>query len=438
MRFAIATIVLVACGGSTPSPDAPAPLVPTANPEREIVDTKLAFDVTATTGTATITFGPSEMPGATLEVGELVLGTVMFQGAELAYATNPPDMAAKNATGSTIDLALPPSGDPMDVTIAFTYKAHAGGFTGASAKGYTFLWPYFCGNLFPCHSSPSDGTTMSLELSGVPDGKVAVFAPTIVEAPSYQLAWAIDAYTELPLGTTTAGTQVSVWHLPNEATTAMNGTQNLVAVFDWLEKNIGPYRFGNKVGSVSVKWGAGAYGGMEHHPMWHVGASSLGSQETHAHEAAHGWFGDGIRLSCWEDFVLSEGTVTYLAGRALDVVAPTVGADVWTSYASDLAGIPGTDKVWPQSCNGIDIIDDDLFTTAPYIRGAFFYRGVAQKIGETQLDAVLAAFYAAHAGKAASMADMLALIQSMSGYDASACAETWLKSTTAPTPGPCP
>ena len=54
---------------------------------------------------------------------------------------------------------------------------------------------------------------------------------------------------------------------------------------------------------------------MEHHPQWHVDDSSFGSQETQAHEASHGWYGDGIRLACWEDFVLSEGTVTYLAGR---------------------------------------------------------------------------------------------------------------------------
>ena len=429
MRFAIATIVLVACGGSTPSPDAPAPLVPTANPEREIVDTKLAFDVTATTGTATITFGPSEMPGATLEVGELVLGTVMFQGAELAYATNPPDMAAKNATGSTIDLALPPSGDPMDVTIAFTYKAHAGGFTGASAKGYTFLWPYFCGNLFPCHSSPSDGTTMSLELSGVPDGKVAVFAPTIVEAPSYQLAWAIDAYTELPLGTTTAGTQVSVWHLPNEATTAMNGTQNLVAVFDWLEKNIGPYRFGNKVGSVSVKWGAGAYGGMEHHPMWHVGASSLGSQETHAHEAAHGWFGDGIRLSCWEDFVLSEGTVSYLSARALSKTVPAMEAKIWADYQVDLddAIAEGGAPAWPHGCNQIDIVEDKLFTNLPYMQGAFFYKEVADKVGADVLDGVIGRFYKKYKNKPAGMQDMVNAIKTETGFDPQAIVDARLR-----------
>jgi hypothetical protein len=32
---------------------------------------------------------------------------------------------------------------------------------GLLAGGSTVIWPYFCGNLFPCHSQPADGTTFS-------------------------------------------------------------------------------------------------------------------------------------------------------------------------------------------------------------------------------------------------------------------------------------
>ncbi len=447
MRIAVVSIFVVACGGpllacggTTPSPDAPGPLEPTANPAREIVDTKLSFDIAATKGTARITFGASEMPGATLEVGELVIESITIAGeVPVEFRMNAPDLAAKNADGATIDLALAASTEPIEVAITYTYKAHAGGFTGATAKGYTLIWPYYCGNLFPCHSAPSDGTPISLDLVNVPADKVAVYPATLAEAPSYQIAWAIEQYTEVPLGTTTAGTQVSVWHLPGGETAAMTGTQNLVAAFDWLEKTIGPYRFGTKVGSVSVRWGSGALGGMEHHPLWHLGSGAMANQETHVHEAAHGWYGDGIRLACWEDFVLSEGTVSYLAGRALDVVAPALGTEVWNGYAAELSAIPGTEKVWPTGCNSLDILDDDLFTRAPYVRGAFFYRGLAQKLGADAVDRVLAAFYAQHGGKAASMSEMLALIQSMTGYDPAACAETWLKAAVTPSaPAACP
>ncbi len=422
--------LLAACGGTSAGVDAPidAPLPPTANAAREIVDTKLAFEVTALTGAATITFGPSTDPGATLEIGDLAIDSVKIGGTDVAFT----------ATASKLDLALPASDQAIPVDIKYRYKAHEM-FQGASAGGYTLTWPYYCGNLFPCHSRPDDGTTFSLELSGVPAGKIAVFPPTIPsEAPAYQIAWSIDDYAELALGTTAAGTEVSVWHRPADLALAQQGGAHLVAAFDWLETTIGPYKFGKKVGTVSVAWPRGAFGGMEHHPRWHVAKAALGSEETQVHEAAHGWFGDGIRLQCWEDFVLSEGTVTYLAGRALEVVAPSVGAAVWTNYAQRLAAIPGGDPVWPRSCGAIDVITDNLFTNAPYMRGAFFYRALAQKLGADKVDQVLATFYAAHAGKPATMDEMMTTIQTVTGYDPTACAATWLAGTTTPQPGPCP
>ncbi len=405
------------------------PTVPTANPAREITDTRLAFDVTAMSGTATITFAASTTPGATLEVGDLMLDSVRSGGMDLAFATD--------VTLKTINLALAASDLPVTVDIAFRYRHHDG-FQGAAAEGYTFLWPYFCGNLFPCHSQPRDGISMSLSLTGIPAGKTALFTPSITEAPSYQLAWAIDNYTELPLGATAAGTAVSVWHRPNELATAQAGTQNLVAVFDWYEKTLGAYRFGNKVGTVSVNWGAGASGGMEHHPRWHVASGSLGSEEVNAHEAAHGWIGNGVRISCWEDFVLSEGTASYLAARALEVVAPAVGAQTWANYAVALAQVPGSRPVWPRTCNTVDVLKDNLYTNAPYMRGAFFYKAVAGIVGVDKVDQALAAFYRDFAGKPARMTDMLATIKTQTGYDPAACAQLWLEGTTTPAPAACP
>ena len=67
---------------------------------------------------------------------------------------------------------------------------------------------------------------------------------------------------------------------------------------------------------------------MEHHPFVHIGSVAIGDEETNVHESAHGWFGDGIRIACWEDFVLSEGTVSATSpARALDVVAPDCRRD---------------------------------------------------------------------------------------------------------------
>ena len=422
---ALLILAVAACDGSSPTP-----LVPTANPAREVVDTQLALDVTAHTGVATLALGASDTEGATLEIGDLTIDAVTdADQADVAFS----------AHDAKLDLALAMGDASGPIAIAYHYNLHEN-FSGISKNGFSLVWPYFCGNMFPCHSAPADGTTFSaVSIAGVPSGDVAIVPASIpAEAPSYQVAFALGAYTELPVGTTTAGTQVSMWYRASELANAQKGSANLVAAIDWFEKTLGPYRFGPKLGGVPVTWGIGQFGGMEHHPFWHVASGALGDEETNVHESAHGWFGDGIRIACWEDFVLSEGTVSYLAGRALDVVAPTVGAAVWQSYTTALAGIAPTDPVWPDSCGTVDILKDNLFTNAPYMRGAFFYRAVALKLGADVLDGALHQFYVDHAGRAAKMNDMLDTIKTVTGYDATACAQMWLRSSTIPSIGPCP
>jgi aminopeptidase N len=244
------------------------------------------------------------------------------------------------------------------------------------------------------------------------------------------LAWAVGKYTKRDLGTTTDGTKISTYWLPNGQTAALAGTKHLTAAFDWFEQHLGPYSFGHEVAAVSVVWGEGMYGGMEHHPFFHVAKDAMNDEVTHVHEAAHGWFGDGVRLRCWEDFVLSEGTVSYLAVRALGQVAgATKEAAVWAEYKDELdaAIAEGGAPAWPTGCNKIDILKDKLFTNLPYMQGAFFYKEVAAKVGADQLDHVISNFYNAHKNQPASMQQMIDAIKAETGFDPSPIAEARLR-----------
>jgi len=307
-----------------------------------------------------------------------------------------------------------------ELVVEYTFSPQDNGLL---STGSTLLWPYFCGNLYPCHSQPDDGVRFALELEGVPVDRVAIYPASIsAEGPPYMLAWAVGDYTHQQLGTTSAGTQVGVDWLPGGMTAALAGTAHLVELFGWLETTLGPYPFGNEVRAVSVAWGEGVYGGMEHHPYWHVAVDAMGDEVTQAHEAAHGWFGDGLRLACWEDFLLSEGTASYLAARAIGQVRGAAAeAAVWADYEMTLAQAiaDGGSPAWPTGCNQIDIVKDGLFTNLPYMQGAFFYKEVADAIGAEALDAVLRAFYAAHKGEAAGMQQMITAIESTTGFDTS-------------------
>lgn len=369
-----------------------------------IAATHLDVDLAARTAVATLEL--EHNGNVALEASGLDIGGVRDDRGNRHFSIREGRLLVSRVQGSLI------------VSYGFAIHDHSDGLLPG---GSTLIWPYFCGNLFPCHSQPADGTTFTLALAGVPDNKSAVFAPDIAaEAPPYMLAWAVGAYQRTELGTTTSGTRVATYWLPNGETAAKTGTRHLRDVFDWYEQTLGPYTFGDDVASVSVVWGPGQFGGMEHHPYWHVAKEAMNDEVTHAHEAAHGWFGDGVRLRCWEDFVLSEGTVSYLAARALAVTAgPTMEAKVWAEYQSELesAEADGGAPAWPRGCNQIDILKDNLFTNLPYMEGAFFYRDVAAQVGVDVLDGVIARFYRAHVGRAASMQDMVDAIAADTGFD---------------------
>ena len=433
-RLLLPLLLLVACGddasnGLDASMADAAPMPPTMDLTRDILTTSLHLDLTALTGHAAITIAPSmTSTGASFETKGLTITKVSSPAGPLAYSV----------TDGRLDVGIPSGTSAPEIDVDYGFTVH-NMFDGYLTQGMTFLWPYFCSNLFPCKSAPDDGVKFTLDVTGFPAGKTAVYPSTISgDAPSYMIAFAVDDYTKLDLGTTSAGTNVHIWYRPGEQATATAATAHLKDEFDWYEKTYGAYSFGNDVGSVSVNWGPGDYGGMEHHPYWHVNGAAIGDEVTNVHESAHGWFGDGVRIACWEDFVLSEGTVSYLAARALEVVEGQAKGDaVWSGYTSELSQLAGTDLVWPDGCNQIDVLAG-LFSNAPYMRGAFFYRGVALKVGAAALDHALATFFQKYRGQAAHMSDMLDVIRTDTGYDPAACAQMWLKDGTVPAPGPCP
>ncbi|MFM2152386.1 MAG: hypothetical protein RL199_821 [Pseudomonadota bacterium] len=395
---------------------------------RDILQTDLALNLATREGTATLTLAASTSRAASFEVGDLSIDTVEDEAGPLKFRTDRP---------ARLDVGVPATGAPVRLTVRYRFQQHAQLDGWLPASGVTFLWPYFCGNLFPCHSAPAEGGRFSLTVKGVAPGLLAVHPDVIpADAPAYMPAIAVGAYTRLDLGRTSAGTRVSAWHLPGQSTKAKSGTAHLRDVFDFYERTYGPYLFGDEAGSVSADWAGGSFGGMEHHPFWHVGKDDFGSEEVHAHEAAHGWFGDGVRIACWEDFVLSEGLATYLSTRGLS----DSGVDLWPQFECDLkdtcdpASGPPTAAL-PSTCGVIDLLHDPLWSLVPYMKGAFFLREVADVLGVEAVDRVLAAFYAAHAGRAAHMQDLLDALDRVAGGKAAEVASVatkWLRTAECP------
>jgi aminopeptidase N len=425
--FALSALVLLGCD-SSPSTDLdagpdPATERPPASQNwlRDILSYDLTIDLAEKTGVVTLSVVGDSSTGLTLDVGNLVIDTVSDDYGALEHID----------LGSQLNIGVPAGGDSRTLTITYAFTNHDNFDGWMDQQEVSFLWPAFCGNLYPCNPDPADGATFTMSVTGAQG--MAVYPESIPgDAPTYMPAIAVGDYTEMQLGTTPAGTAVSVWYEPGQENNAIAGTVNLVDVFEFLETTYGPYTFGSKVGTVSADWGGGDFGGMEHHPLWHVSSGSLSDEETNAHEAAHGWYGNGVRIACWEDFVLSEGIVTYMAARALE----ESGVDLWAQYDCELKGICNSNEnttALLDTCGEIDLINHELWSGTPYQKGAQYLREVAAILGVDVVDQALAEFYEANVGKAARMRELVTLLKSKgSSEEIEALTVAWLETESCP------
>ncbi len=394
-----------------------------ANWDARVETTWLHIDVGELSGEASIWFEPGDADTVSLEAGGLEIDDVYDDDGAVAWELRRGQLHIAHAVSS----------GPIHIDYHFAKHAQGQGF---AKDGTTSIWPYYCGNVFPCRSNPDDGMQFELSVSGYPSGSKAIYPEALpADAPSYTLAFAVGRYTCQALGKTTAGTTVDVCWLPDGKTKALKGTRSLVAAFDWLEQTIGNYTFGKKVASVAAAWGKSAAGGMEHHPYWHVATTEMDLPITHVHEAVHGWFGTGVRMQCWEDFVLSEGTTSYLSARALGQVTNDATEEaIWEEYRGILEDTLVDEDIiaWPQTCGEVDMLTDGLFSNIVYMKGAFFWRAVADAVTPEVLDAVFARFYERNVGLAARMEDLVAAVEADTGFDPAPLVQRWLRSRGSP------
>ena len=393
----VGVVVLVGCDGEK-SPDDRA--------DQDVVSAALSFDVSTLAARAELVVRPAGGV-VRLDARGLEVHGVWVDG----DPTEPEDDGGW--------LVVDAEADPVTVRVDYTFPERGPSqFDGwMPGHGVSFLWPYYCGNLYPCDPDIRDGLRFTLEVTGVAEGLIAVYGEDSVgDAPPYMPAFAIGDYERRSFGTTSAGTEVVAWYFAGAdgLARAEAGAANLLESVDFFERVYGPYAYGPIMGSVEVDWGADSWGGLENHPYSHVARFDFATEEVHAHEAAHGWFGDAVRFECWEDFVLSEGTVTYMAARAME---ESGGPDLWSYYVDDFlepicSGRDVNAIVLPDdTCGEIDILAEDLWSLAPYMKGACFYEEVGDVIGIDAVDEVIGTFYRDHVGGTARMAEMVAALE---------------------------
>ncbi|MCB9583789.1 MAG: hypothetical protein H6718_00235 [Polyangiaceae bacterium] len=181
---------------------------------RDVLSTDLRLDLGALQGEATITLRGGTSEAASFEVRDLEITSVSDSQGPLNYVVN----------SGQLDVGVPAAADQVTLSVVYGFHGKTNFNGWMPSNGVSFLWPYFCGALYPCKSEPADGLKFTLDVTGYDPGSMAVYPSSIpADAPSYIPAVAVGSYTKLDLGKTQRGTTVSTWHLPGEDGVAATG-----------------------------------------------------------------------------------------------------------------------------------------------------------------------------------------------------------------------
>jgi aminopeptidase N len=408
--------VLLGCAGSAPSVE------PDLSPHwgRALQHESLDVDLDALDAVATLRFAAGDPERTSLSSTDLDIRSIADEdGADLPFAV----------VDGVLTFSLPSEAATVQVHYGFRRHDDVAERGGLDEDGATLTWPHHCGRLFPCRSSPAEGAIYELLVRGAPDGQETIFAPTSgAPMPAYALGWSTGTFERLDLGASALGTTVTAWVEPTYSLNAERGLEDLPATLDLLEHWFGPQPFGESVGAVQS--GALPPGAMEHAPYWHTHPAAWALDEVHAHEAAHLWFGNSLRIACWEDVVLVEGVVKWLETVIRgQFEGEEWEAERWTELKdrAQEAQAEGDHAVRPAGCGGADA--SVLLDTITYNKGAWFFHAIEGRIGRDVLLSALGTLYAEHAGRALTTQEAIEALGLSAGEELRDLVPTWLEST---------
>jgi len=151
---------------------------------------------------------------------------------------------------------------------------------------------------------------------------------------------------------------------------------------------------------------------------------------TVLHELAHMWFGDLVTMRWWDDLWLNESFAEYASTRCQ--AEATEWATSWTTFSS-------AEKSWayrqdqlssthPIVADIRDLEDVEVnFDGITYAKGASVLKQLVYWVGQDDFDAGLRRYFATHAWKNTTLADLLGHLERTSGRDLESWSREWLQ-----------
>lgn len=294
---------------------------------------------------------------------------------------------------------------------------------------------------FPVNGHPSDGATYALHLtvpmgvevvaSGSPVGESVADGWTTTdwaitrEVPPYVVSFvAGDLVIEERPGPD--GVRLVIAYPPGTPQGTISEFAQLPRMIETLSACYGPLPI-DRVGGVVVSEAFPAALEAENIPIY--GAESV-TAGTVAHELAHQWFGNDVRLANWSDLWLNEGFARY--------------AEILWAEAS--GGAAAKDEVLARQRDAVlrfhgpeggaypiaDPPPDGLFDGYIYSRGALTLEALRETVGDPTFCDILRTWHEERAGSTGSTNEFIATAERVAGAEVGPLLEEWVYSADLP------
>ncbi|GIJ26443.1 metallopeptidase [Micromonospora qiuiae] len=346
-------------------------------------------------------------------------------GQELVITPRP-----KPKTGQTFTVVVKYAGVPGPVTdpdgsIEGWIPTDDGAFVVGEPQG-TPAW-------LPSNDTPTDKATFRFT-ARVPEGLTAVgngqlrsqrtrngwttYVWDNTEPMATYLATVTIGRFQVTESVTPSGVPSYVAIDPRLVAGSANAVSQIPRMMEFFTELFGPYPFASTGAIVDYAPQVGYALETQTKPIF----SNTASAGTMAHEIAHQWYGNSVSPESWKDIWLNEGFATYGQWMYTEYNG---GATVEQTFnSSSNYGRAASSPFWQ-----ILLADPgpmDMFSSAPYNRGAMALHALRGKVGDDAFFRILRQWAELHRHSHAATSDFIALAERESGKDLTAFFEVWL------------